>query len=141
MRPGSTGALRIQVSVAWAETCGAHKVLLRHTEGAADVAQSHAQEPLPVAGNLLDEDNTCRCCPARENIVHLVRCGNILIEIGCTVPTDYKELETFWLVGRLTDKKAVTPEQSGMMFIAWRCLYADIVRSRVDKVPISMLRA
>ena len=105
-----------------------------------------------LAGNLQDEDNTCRCCPTRENIVHLVRCGNILegfwrpvakvmIEIGFTVPTDYKELEAFWLLGRLTDKKAVTSEQSGMMFIAWRCLYVEIVHSRVDRVPISMQRA
>ena len=36
----------------------------------------------------------------------------VMIEIGFTVPVDYKELEAFRLVGRLTDKRAVTPEHS-----------------------------
>ena len=32
----------------------------------------------------------------------------------------------------------VKPEQSGLMFIAWRCLYAAIVGSRVDNRPLNL---
>ena len=69
--------------------------------------------------------------------------AKVIIEIGFTVPTDYRELEAFWLVGRLTlrQESTVTPAQSGVMFIAWRCLYAEMIHSRVDKVPISMQKA
>ena len=39
--------------------------------------------------------------------------------------------------------KVITPDQAGLMFIAWRCLYAEIVGSRVSAVsyPPKVVRA
>ena len=34
--------------------------------------------------------------------------------------------------------RVVRPEQSGMLFIAWRCLYAAVVRSRVEDKPLNL---
>ena len=39
------------------------------------------------------------------------------------------------------DPTVVRPEQSGLMFIAWRCLYAEVVRSRIDERPIDLAAA
>ena len=40
----------------------------------------------------------------------------------------------FLAVGRLSDTHAVGKNQSGILFIAWRCLYAELVRGRVENV-------
>ena len=40
----------------------------------------------------------------------------------------------FLTVGRLTDAKVVDKNQSGVLFLAWRCLYAELVRGRVENV-------
>ena len=104
-----------------------------------------------LAGNLVDEDNTCRVCAEKENIMHLVQCRKIrkafwepltrlMLAMGFTVPPGPRENEAFWLLGRLTYKDVVCPAQAGIMFIAWRCLYAAIVHSRVDKHPYASPR-
>ena len=105
-----------------------------------------------LAGNLVDEDNTCRACEEKENIIHLVQCRKIrkafwepltrlMLAMGFTVPPEQRENEAFWLLGRLTYKDVVSPAQAGIMFIAWRCLYAAIVHSRVDKTPLRLTSA
>ena len=48
----------------------------------------------------------------------------IYIALGC-----YREGNTV---------KVITPDQAGLMFIAWRCLYAAIVGSRVDERPLNL---
>ena len=50
-------------------------------------------------------------------------------KIGFKEPTN---VEAFLAVGRLEDKKVVTKNQSGILFIAWRCLYAGIIANRMD---------
>ena len=105
-----------------------------------------------LAGNLVNEDTTCRACEEKENIMHLVRCRKIrkafwepltrlMLAMGFTVPPSPRENEAFWLLGRLTYKDVVCPAQAGIMFIAWRCLYAAIVHSRVDKTPLRLTSA
>ena len=64
-----------------------------------------------------------------------------MLAMGFTVPPGPRENEAFWLLGRLTYKDVVCPAQAGIMFIAWRCLYAAIVHSRVDKTPLRLTSA
>ena len=40
----------------------------------------------------------------------------------------------FLAVGRLSDTHVVGKNQAGILFIAWRCLYAELVRGRVENV-------
>ena len=105
-----------------------------------------------LAGNLVDEDNSCRACISKENILHLVQCKHIrkqfwdpltavMTDLGYDVPAAPVERDAFWLLGRLTYKTVVGPAQAGMIFLAWRCLYAAIVHSRVDNVKIDLPRA
>ena len=64
-------------------------------------------------------------------------------EMGFETPSpearrEFLCLGVLWEAG---EQKVVKPEQSGLMFIAWRCLYAAVVGSRVDDVPIDLQRA
>ena len=97
---------------------------------------------LYLAGNNPD-DPQCMVCPAKENILHLVRCSqilnkfwnpltNTLTRMGFYVPQAQWEKEAFWLLGRLDQSHAVDKPVAGILFLAWRCLYAEIVRARVD---------
>jgi hypothetical protein len=107
---------------------------------------------LYLAGNSSDGDTACRVCSERENIIHLVRCikiktgfwDNIALvmeSMEMVVPKETVQREAFWLLGRLSNSKAVGPVQAGIMFIAWRCLYAEIVHSRVEEAPMRVDRA
>ena len=107
---------------------------------------------LYLAGSSNEEDKSCRVCPEKENIVHLVRCKRIRREfwdnialvmdsMGFEVPRGGLEGDAFWLVGRMNSGGAVGPEQAGMIFIAWRCLYAEIVHSRVEGQQMNIGRA
>ena len=107
---------------------------------------------LYLAGTSRDGDTSCRVCPERERIIHLVECRTIVAkfwqplaqvmrDMGMSVPVGHLDRKAFWLLGRLNARKVVDPNQAGMMFIAWRCLYAEIVHSRVDQVPMRVERA
>ena len=104
-----------------------------------------------VAGNGGAGDTACRACPQRENIEHLVRCSVIQADfwkplialmkaMGFPAPPSGEEAP-FLLLGRLTDTTVVDSNQAGLMFIAWRCLYAAVVSSRVDGTPLHLDRA
>ena len=104
-----------------------------------------------VAGNGGADATACRACPQRESIAHLVQCQAIrekfwkpllalMRELGFPLPPQNEE-EPFLLLGRLSDTKVVDPSQAGLMFIAWRCLYAAVVSSRVDGTPLLLEKA
>ena len=102
------------------------------------------------------DDTSCRACTARENQMHLVECPVIrrefwdevfnllsllgfkdtsqehkvfLLTLGCEVDEQHRAI------------KVITQEMAGIMYIAWRCLYAEIVASRVDQRPIKLAHA
>lgn len=87
---------------------------------------------------------TCSECNQHEDIRHLVNCATnkkllwdplekLMISMGFDVPTGATDKELFWLLGRISDTEAVTQEQAGIMFIAWRALYAELVDAKKDK--------
>ena len=91
-------------------------------------------------------------CPAKENITHLVRCpvicagfwdriALVMVSMGMEVPAGGLGREAFWLLGCMGSGKVVGQAQAGIIFIAWRCLYAEIVHSRVEGTPARMTRA
>ena len=107
---------------------------------------------LYLAGSSQEEDKSCRVCPAKENIIHLVRCpticaqfwdeiAQVMTSMGMVVPAPGLDREAFWLLGCLGGGRVVGPAQAGIIFIAWRCLYAEIVHSRVEGTPARMTRA
>ena len=43
-------------------------------------------------------------------------------------------MPSYLAVGRLTARDVVSKDHSGILFIAWRCLYAELVRGRIENV-------
>ena len=68
----------------------------------------------------------------------------LMDDLGLPTPVE-TERDSFVLLGVYQetgkDPTVVRPEQSGLMFIAWRCLYAEVVRSRVDERPLDLTAA
>jgi hypothetical protein len=101
------------------------------------------------------DDNSCRACTVPENQLHLGTCDiiceefwtpllTLMDDLGFPTPVE-TERASFVLLGVYQeagkDPTVVGPEQSGLMFIAWRCLYAEVVRSRVDERPLDLTAA
>ena len=59
----------------------------------------------------------------------------VIRDMGYPVPPD---TTAYLAVGRVTDDKCVGPEESGILFIAWRCLYAATVHARVENKEIRL---
>ena len=92
-------------------------------------------------------DGKCRACKvAQENQLHLCECPvihrdfwgpviKVIRDMGYPVPAD---VTAYLAVGRLTDDKCVGPQESGVLFIAWRCLYAATVHARIENKEIRL---
>ena len=96
-----------------------------------------------------DSDGKCLACGAQENQIHLVECEAIyrgfwrrilglMIDLDLSVPALRQEQDAMWVTYRATDSTVVGEEQASIIDIAWRCLYAAIVRARVDKTPLNL---
>ena len=79
-------------------------------------------------------------CGGIESMLHLADCPlirrffwndvlKLLTDLGMDPPED---ILSFLLVGRMTRTKAIPKYHSDIMFIAWRCLYAALVKKRLD---------
>ena len=87
-------------------------------------------------------DTSCPLCGLHQNQLHLTTCQVICQKYWDPVITlmrrmgfpDFTHKSAFLAVGRLTDVKTVDKNQAGILFLAWRCLYAELVRGRVDNV-------
>jgi hypothetical protein len=56
-----------------------------------------------------------------------------MVSMGFPTPT---HTPSFLAVGRLDENKVIGKNQSGILFISWRCLYATLVDGRIeDKKP------
>ena len=47
----------------------------------------------------------------------------------------------FLATGALSQDKVIDRDRAGMWFLAWRCLYAEIVRSRVEALALDLDKA
>tara|TARA_B110000046_G_scaffold118207_1_gene125009 strand:+ start:2316 stop:6662 length:4347 start_codon:yes stop_codon:yes gene_type:complete len=87
------------------------------------------------------ESNSCIACNDTENILHLATCHIIRLEfwgiildllarLGQKAPED----ETaFIILGRIDTDTTIDENLAGIMFLAWRCLYAEITRARIER--------
>ena len=63
---------------------------------------------------------------------------NLLTEVGMRPP---EESRSFILLGRITAQKAISKFFSGVMFLAWRCLYAELVDAKINKARPNLKNA
>ena len=113
---------------------------------------------LYTVGHRTDMDNKCRACSEKENQLHLCTCDILRLEFWDPVIALLEAMEMptpanitdFIVGGRM---RAANPEgggdeginiddsHAGMMFLAWRCLYAEITNSREEKETLNLQRA
>ena len=88
------------------------------------------------------DDTACPLCGQHQNQLHLTKCPNIRQKYWDPIITlmtkmglpGYTHRSAFLAVGRLSDTQVVGKNHSGILFLAWRCLYAELVRGRVENV-------
>ena len=87
-------------------------------------------------------DDSCPLCGVKQNQLHLVRCPAIreklwdpllklTTSMGFEAVRPY-DVPSFLAVGRRSPYRAVDKNHSGIVFLAWRCLYAELVSGRID---------
>ena len=108
---------------------------------------------LYVAKSLGLADQRCRAhgCGDTENQTHLFRCGKIQAGFWEPVNKAMKDLgfqgaennETYWIGCQRTGglDEAVTREEYDMIAMAWRNLYAETVKARMDDKTLNLKRA
>jgi hypothetical protein len=108
---------------------------------------------LYVAKSLGLADTRCRArgCNEAENQTHLFRCRNI--QEGFWKPlnkamddlgfTQVENNETYWIGCQRTGglDEAVSREEFDMIAMAWRSLYAETVRARMDDATLNFKQA
>ena len=96
-----------------------------------------------------DMDTSCRACTEVENQEHLMNCSVIvhefwgpIIELLMQAGMDRPEDTTnFLITGQLSGAATAHQDFLGMVFLAWRCLYAEIQRSRDEDTPLDLQNA
>ena len=90
---------------------------------------------------LLRDEQCLGCSAAQERILHLVECGVIFRDFWRHLLAFWAQFSSFLeassnierttlLIFGVVQNRAMKPDQAGMLAIAWRCLYAEIVSSR-----------
>ena len=98
---------------------------------------------------VLPNDSTCPLCSAHQNQRHLATCPaiendmwlpllDLFDRVGFPKPVN---LTSFLLLGRIDHRTVVDRNQAGALFLAWRCLYSELVRGRIDSVRPSIPHA
>ena len=96
-----------------------------------------------------DTTGECAACSELENVLHLCECDVLyreywdaiiktMIEIGMDPPED---TTAFIALGVINRDKVVPNELAGIMFIAWRCLYAEITKVHAEQQRLSVDKA
>ena len=66
---------------------------------------------------------------------------DLMKSLDMPVPPHKNEVEAMLITYRLARDKVVNKEQASIIDMAWRCLYAEIVKARVDCVSIRLQSA
>ena len=91
-------------------------------------------------------DDSCPLCKVKQNQLHLVKCHVIreklwdpLIKLTTNMGFEAVrpfDVSAFLAIGRRSPYRVISKNQSGIFFLAWRCLYAELVSGRIDdKIP------
>ena len=99
-----------------------------------------------------ETNGTCLLCNEQETQLHLVRCEvihreywqsmlDLMVPLNMPIPHHKEEIEAMLVTYRLARDRVVNKEQASIIDIAWRCLYAEIVRARVDNALVCLQSA
>ena len=94
-------------------------------------------------------DQSCRACTEEESMLHLCECEvireeywneliDLAVKTGMRPPDD---ITIFLATGALSRDRVISRYHSIIWFLGWRCLYAEIVNSRVEGRTIDLEKA
>jgi len=95
-------------------------------------------------------DPTCNApgCTQVESMLHLAECTIIwrefwdkILNIMSAVGLRTARTRDYILLGRIGPRKYVDREEAGILFIAWRCLYAQVVNARLETTTLKLASA
>ena len=97
------------------------------------------------------EEHCLACGQANERVYHLCMCSVLRTEFwshflelcrrrGVAIASN-NEIGMMLATGRINDEQVIDDEASGIIFIAWRVLYAEIIHSRIEETRPSWKRA
>ena len=100
----------------------------------------------------INDGSTCQACSEKENQLHLATCqvitneywdeiAKLLNMMGAEDPDMSGDPVSFFLFGRTSDDDVICQETADILFIAWRCLYAAITQSRLERTPLNLSKA
>ena len=96
------------------------------------------------------QDQTCKArgCTVDESMLHLATCGIIRHGFWSKLEGLLDRLDIprgtgrrFWIVGERNDGKYADIEGAGIIFLAWRCLYASTVQARIENKELNLKHA
>jgi len=89
-----------------------------------------------------------RRCTTEESMLHLATCHVIkkffwdrVRRIMWRVGLEHSRNTSFIVAGKVKGRKYIGEEGAGMMFLAWRCLYAEVVKARLEDKRLDLENA
>ena len=97
-------------------------------------------------------DGNCMCCGEPERQQHLAECViirrefwspilRLMHKLGWPTANEWGADTAMVITFRVSDTTVVETEQADLIFVAWRCLYAELVHARVEKTRVQLHRA
>ena len=81
-------------------------------------------------------------------MLHLAKCRHIRRDFWQKLETLMDRLgiphgndTRFWIAGRCSHTKYADNEAAGILFLGWRCLYAETVRARIEDAELRLKHA
>jgi len=102
-----------------------------------------------VGHNKNEPDQRCRACTALETQLHFSQCPMLrigywdeviktLVDIGMKRP---QNISSFLTLGKINNGTYIDNNFSGIMFLAWRCLYAETTSAHIENTTANLDKA
>ena len=144
----SAWSTRLNTLIPWAKVWGIKSLFATPRDQITWLKLQHRN--LYVAPSRDDpNDHSCPLCTQHQNQLHLVQCGEIRRKMWTPLITLLSNMGipkcdntyAFLTVGRIDQHTVIDRNASAVLFIAWRCLYAELVAGRIDNTRPNIHRA
>ena len=86
-------------------------------------------------------DETCQFCHVKFNQLHLSECKELLKKVWTPLLALYHgihgirptNIPAFITLGQISNNEVIDKHLSVLLFITWRCVYAEIIHGRTEK--------
>ena len=141
--------LRIPVSISWNKVWKVSPTFATPRDQQTFLKLQHRNLFVANRDQNSSDPNCLACRSTPESMFHLAECVDIyegfwkslidfLVMTGMRRP---EHIAAFLVLGRISHNEYIDPHRASVLHIAWRCLYASIVSSRLDSEPFDLSKA